>query len=145
MYFMARSSNSVFILYKPIRCASGAYTQMVSEAIFNCFSCFIESIVRILWSLSESLIRITLGSSVKVSKIFLKFSACWLLLASITVAIFVKPSTIFAISFPNSLLISSNVMSVSSTVSCNKAQMVLRTPNPISSAAIIATAMGWRI
>ena len=145
MYFMDKSSNSVFKLYKPIRWAKGAYTQIVSEAIFNCFSCFIESRVRILCKRSASFINITLGSSVRVNKIFLKFSACWLLLASMTPEIFVNPSTIFAISFPNSFLTSSKVKSVSSMVSCNNAQMVLRTPNPISSTQIMATAIGCNI
>ena len=49
------------------------------------------------------------------------------------------------ISIPNSLSTSSKVISVSSTVSCNKEQMVLLTPNPISSTQIIATAKGCRI
>ena len=142
MYFMERSSNSVFILYNPMRCANGAYTQIVSLEIFNCFSRFMLSIVRMLCSRSASLIKITRGSSVSVSNIFLKFSACWLVLVSITFEILVSPSTIFEISVPKSRSTSSRVTSVSSTVSCNKAQMVLLTPRPISSTQIMATAMG---
>ena len=145
MYFMDKSSSSVFTLYSPMRCASGAYTQMVSDAIFNCFSVFIKSSVRILCKRSASLMRITRGSSVRVSNIFLKFSACCDVLVSITVEILVRPSTIFAISVPNSRCTSSSVISVSSTVSCKSAHMVLLTPSPISSTQIIATAMGCKI
>ena len=142
MYFMARSSSSVLILYRPMRWASGAYTKIVSLLIFSCFSRFILSSVRILCNRSASFINITRGSSVSVSKIFLKFSACWVLFVSITVLILVRPSTILVTSEPNSRCISSKLMSVSSTVSCNNAQMVLRMPNPISSTQILATAIG---
>ena len=117
MYFMARSSISVLIVYKPMRCASGAYTYTVSEDILSCFSRFILSSVRILCSRSDSLIKITRGSSVSVSNIFLKFSACCEAFTSMTLAILVRPSTILVISSPNSLFISSSEMSVSSTVS----------------------------
>ena len=61
------------------------------------------SSVRMLCKRSASFIKITLGSSVRVSNIFLKFSACWDVLVSITVDILVRPSTILAISLPNSL------------------------------------------
>ncbi len=103
------------------------------------------SIVRMLCSLSASFIKITRGSSVRVRRIFLKFSACWEVLASITDDILVRPSTILVISGPNSRLISSSAISVSSTVSCNRAQMVLRIPRPISSTQILATANGCKM
>ena len=131
--------------YSPILWASGAYTYTVSDAIFSCLSLFMLSSVRILCSLSASFISITLGSLVSVSRIFLKFSACFELFVSITFDILVRPSTIRAISVPNSLSISSSVISVSSTVSCSSAQMVLRIPSPISSTQIIATANGCSI
>ena len=117
LYLRERSSSSLFMAYSPKRCASGAYIYKVSEAIFCCLSGLINWRVRMLSSLSASLIKITLTSSLSVRSIFLKFSACALVPGSNTPLIFVSPSTIFLALFPNPLSTSSSVKFVSSTVS----------------------------
>jgi hypothetical protein len=60
-----------------------------------------------------------------------------------TPLILVSPSMMVATVSPKISRTSSNVMSVSSTVSCNSAATTLVRPSPISSAQMRATAMGW--
>ena len=57
----------------------------------------------------------------------------------------VRPSTIMAILSPNSALMVSSVTWVSSTTSCNNAQIAAVGPRPISSTQIRATSIGCNI
>ena len=118
----------------------------VSEAIFVCLYSTIESIVCILCRRSANLIKITRTSSFKVRIIFLKFSACMDAFRSFwTIEILVNPSTSCATFGLNKRSISSTVIGVSSTTSCNKAAAIEVAPRPISEATIFATAIGWNI
>mmetsp|Transcript_13187 Transcript_13187/g.32865 ORF Transcript_13187/g.32865 Transcript_13187/m.32865 type:complete len:264 (+) Transcript_13187:1972-2763(+) len=63
-YRNARSSSSAFTQWSPSMRASGAYTSRVSRAIFNCFSGFMCSSVRMLCRRSASLTKITRTSPV---------------------------------------------------------------------------------
>ena len=143
VYIIAKSSNSVFMEYSPRRCASGAYRNFVSEAIFTCCSGFMELSVRMLWRRSANLIKTTRRSSEIVRIILRKFSACTDVFWSKASGILVKPSIIRRALTPNRSSTSWSVMCVSSTVSCNKAQAMEVAPKPISSAQIRATAIGW--
>ena len=115
----------------------------VSEAIFCCLSGRMCSNVRMLSNRSASLIKITRTSSLRVSNIFRKFSAWALVPGSNTPLILVNPSTMTRSLNPNICSMSSSVIVVSSTVSCNSAHTMLVVPSPISSATTRATAMGW--
>ena len=143
LYIKAKSSNSLFIEYNPKRCASGAYKNFVSEAILSCLSARMLPRVRMLCSRSASLIKTTRISSEIVKIILRKFSAWIEAFSSNTSGIFVNPSIIRRTFDPKRSSTSSNVMCVSSTVSCNNAHVIAVAPNPISSTQIRATAIGW--
>ena len=139
---MERSSSSDLMGYKPKRCASGAYKNLVSEAILSCFSGFMLDSVRMLCKRSASLTNTTRKSSEMVRIILRKFSACMEVFSSKTSGILVRPSMILRTVTPKRSSMSCKVMWVSSTVSCNSAHTIAVGSRPISSAQIRATAMG---
>ena len=71
-----RSSSSTLILEIPSLCAIGEYISIVSLDFSICFSGVWYCIVRWLWSLSASLINITLISLAIARNILRRFSAC---------------------------------------------------------------------
>ena len=73
--------------------------------------------VLMLWSLSASLMRITLRSFDMAKNIFLMVSASWMDLSWVILEILVTAWTISPTSFPKSPARSSSVVSVSSRVS----------------------------
>ena len=82
----------------------------VSPAILYCLLAGCDSRVRMLWSRSQILMRMTLMSSLMVSSSFLKFSACaeaWS--PKMPPLILVSPSTICAILAPKMFSMSSTV------------------------------------
>ena len=102
-----------------------------------------EPSVRMLWSLSAILISTTLMSDDMDSRSLRKFSA-WIdaLSPKIPPEIFVRPSTMSAIFFPNEFSMSSRVNSVSSITSWSNAAHIDVEPRPSSETTILATAMG---
>ena len=79
------------------------------------------------------------------SILFLKFSACGLSVSFSYCPIWWGHLQWMISYRQKARRISSSVMSVSSTTSCNKAQMTAVGPRPISSKQILATSMGWKI
>ena len=94
-YLKLRFSSSDLIAFSPNRFANGAYIYSVSPDILYRLLAGCAPNVRMLWSLSAILIRITRMSSFIVSNNFLKFSA-WAeaLSPKIPPEILVSPSTI---------------------------------------------------
>ena len=119
LYLSQIFSISDFTSYRPSRWASGMKTNMVSDRILSRLNSGMNSMVRQLCSRSASLMRTTRTSSLRVSRIRLKFSA-WMLYSlkllipvlfseSSTFLILVSPATRLAIFSPKRLRISSDV------------------------------------
>ena len=117
---------------------------MVSLAFSFCFSGFINSRVRILWRRSASFMRITRMSFAMARNIFRRFSA-WISTLSMdqdSWVSLVTPSTKRATSGPNTSVISSRVITVSSTTSWRIPATMLSLSSS-RSARMMATQRGW--
>ena len=118
---------------------------MVSMDLEICFSGVWYSMVRVLWSRSAILMRITRMSLLMAMNILRRFSICCSSRVEYSTRVsLVTPSTRSATVSPNSSAISSWLESVSSMQSCSRAPRMESVSRPIS-ATISATASGWMI
>ena len=118
---------------------------MVSRLFSRCFLGDWYSMVRMLWSRSQILMRITRMSWAMAMSIFRKFSICSSSLETYCTRVsLVTPSTRSATEVPNFLAISSWVAPVSSMQSWSRAAITESTSRP-RSATMSATARGWMI
>ncbi len=115
----------------------------VSCAVRRCFHSGMTEIVRMLCSLSASLMMSTRQSFAMATSILRTVAACWASLESNwSRSSFVTPSTIAPTSGPNCSATWDSVILVSSTASCSSAEATDRASRP-RSATIVATATGW--
>ena len=119
---------------------------MVSLAFSFCLAGGIYFSVRILWSRSASLIRMTRMSLAIARNIFLRFSAWTSTLSAeqLNCPSLVTPSTSSSTSSPNSCRISSDVITVSSTTSWRRPATIVSLSSS-RSARIMATHRGCMI
>ena len=123
----------------------GAYISIVSRLFSRCFLGDWYSMVRILCSRSQTLMRITRISRLMAMSILRRFSICSSSLVTNCILVsLVTPSTSSATAGLNFLAISSWVEAVSSMQSWSRAA-TSASMSSSRSATISATAMGWMI
>ena len=128
----------------PSLSASGAYTSMVSRALKRLRSGGSAASVRMLWSLSASLMMTTRMSLDMARNILRSVRACFSSMELTLMEVsFVTPSTSSATVSPKRSRTSSRVTGVSSTVSCSSAAQMGSASMRRSFARMNATSTGW--
>ena len=128
----------------PSLSASGAYTSMVSRALKRLLSGGSAASVRMLCSLSASLMMTTRMSFDMARNILRSVRACFSSMELTLMEVsFVTPSTSSATVSPKRSRTSSRVTGVSSTVSCSSAAQMGSASMRRSFARMNATSTGW--